>query len=276
MQIGNVTRVDRAAQSVEVAVTGAAVPITAKYGDSKRPPAPLGVVSLEQVAHAGWVVRDELSVRDLVFHEDFLIVVQALNVLQADSYWIIGNNLGTVTQSTLAGGAGCALLTTQATFAQPIDIRKDTGIVLDDTKALWLSMQVALDDPTNVSTSFQLVGSGRFAEIDYSTSGTSRYQITSGDGIGSATAETPYTPATRALHVLDLVLHAGRFAAAWVDGDGPYACQTNLPLPGDAVQLQLSINNLVAATRGLYVDWVHVEQFTNPVHPERLFDLAVG
>lgn len=275
-QLGRVTRIDHRARQAEIITTGLARPVKATYGDARRPPPPLGTVAIDQAAHAGWVIRDELSVREIVLHEDFGIVSRIGTVLFSDTSWAIGDGGfgATVTQDGAAGGTGVALLSTTATNTDFVRVAKDANpLVLEADFAYWVSAKYA---PAGVQNNrihavglFDLVGLVTQASIGFDTGAMTTDHITD----GTNRLAIPHTPSMGAFQTVDMVVLPGICIVGWVDGDGPYTLQSGIPAAGAQLAPYVYVSTLEAVAKYLYADWVHIERFTNPTHPERLFDL---
>lgn len=270
----NVLRVDRAAQRAEVLLAGTSRPIRASYEDKKRPPPPLAQVAVEQTSSGLWTVRDGISIRELLLHDDFNLVSNIGGVMSSDSVWLVAGTGFGVAQSNAVPGPGVCRLITTNTPGSFINIAKDDlSITLPDDSAVWLSATLT---PDTLSLTDHSVGFSDNAAVDMAQIvfhyGTGQLTI----GGNGATVTIPFTPTPFSLYTVDIVLHAGRFMAAWVNGDGPYVNMSGVPAAGSGTQPFLYIKTDDSTDHSLYSDWVHVEAFTAPIHPDRVTFIATA
>lgn len=275
----NVLRVDRNGQRAEVIGVGMRAPVMVTYPDKKRPPPLLGTILVDQVSGGGWVAREGPSVRERLLDEEFGTAGSIGTALQGDTLWSLNFAVaGIVTQSNLAGGSGVAYMQTSTTAADFCSMTKDdTGLTLESDLAYWLSAKLAPDQPalSDHAVGFSDNAGTVQAAISYASgSGFSLY-LNAIAGGGNSTKALPYLPSAFVTYIMDVVLLPGVCIVGWVDGDGPYVLSTNVPAALSGIQPFAYVKTNTGASRGILIDWIHVEQFTNPVHPDRLYDLSL-
>ncbi len=180
---------------------------------------------------------------------------------------------GQITQSTSFGGFGVAKVTTGATNGDQMQVFKDVaGVQLSADIALWHSFKVALTTSasTGVYIGFSDGGANDcYVRYDTSIGDTTWNLITS--SAGTTTTGLVTGPTSVVFQTIDIVLMPGQFAAAWVDGDGPYVSTVNIPATGTTTRIQHIVVTNSGVTHSILLDWTHFEQFLQPVHPTLLY-----
>ena len=239
------------------------------------PPPPLSYVDLEQIQPGVWRVSGIGPVADRrnILRDDFSLVVRnGTGTVWGDTIWA-ESGAGTVTQSNAAGGIGVADFDTVTTGVALT--KGDQSVVLDATLGYWLSCSIALGARTSVfnGAGFSNLAGTTQALVGYSDAAFIVQLTTVSGGVTTVVDLGSFTPTNNVFFTVDLLLVPGVFAAAWLDGQGPYVSTTNIPAVGAMVQPYIIQNSVPASSKHLYVDWIRVEAFSPVANPLR--DLIV-
>lgn len=172
-----------------------------------------------------------------------------------------------------------------ATYPATAYLRKlDRQIALPSDRVFWLSARVTAAAASSIlrvgladrggmdpATAAASTDAAVFAQLDTTVGATNRLSVASGTSTTNTTTGESFSTATPAW--VDVMVQGGQWAAMWVDGSGPWACNTNVPdTSRRSVTPFVSIDTQVAGSTGAHIDCVTVEQVSQAINP---YDLGL-
>lgn len=170
--------------------------------------------------------------------------------------------LGAIEQA-VGVGHGVAELSTSATDDSLAAVTGDAGALAldaDGVSGYWLHAEVALRSVSDIAAvlGFNSAALTHVAWIAFDTDVDStrwRFSTRGGGSVTTANMPEATAPAADTFQRFDVILTPD-FAAAWVDGDGPYPSTTNLPT--DDVTPAVGVFTRTSSSKSIRIDQVRV------------------
>lgn len=252
------------------------------------PPAPRSIVRVLQLAPSQWACLGCENEQRMMLHDDFLSVN---NSFFGDTNWFVvgGAVAGAIAQSGAQGIQGGADIVTPAIAGNFWGISKDNqSLQLPNAPAaLWLSgvFRPDLNAATPGGGVGSFVGFGNNLSANgwnaaggnasacgvlCDTTKNLNFYLRTIDGANATHVDTGI-PIVLGSHHFDIVVQGsstvvggsgmGLWAGIWIDGQGPFSTVSNVPPSSSAKapQVVATVLPLLAAARGITVDWLHLE-----------------
>lgn len=250
---GTVLGIDRDNGTVRAEIAGVVHPAAPYMGD---PPWPLSACWFFNAP--AWTCLGPIGHKRTAFADDFNFYSSATPLIGGTG-WTAGGTPGSLAASTNPTDGNGVLRISSAASSAYYFIRKSLRMVtLTDTRCHWVSARVRTSDvnqsaivglsDTNVMTGGGAASTDAGVRVNISGLGGSSVTLYTTAGVaGGDVVATGHIPANNTWVWVDLLVAGGQWAAAWVDGSGPWVTTAAPSTSQDSVTPHVSALYLTGA-----------------------------